>query len=78
MSRAKWKGPYVDPILLINDKGTNTTARSSEILPTFVGKTFKIHNGYDYIELQITDKMIGHKFGEFSPSRKTFLFKKKK
>lgn len=78
MSRAKWKGPYVDPILLKDDKGINITTRSSEILPIFIGKTFRVHNGYKYIELQITDKMVGHKFGEFSPSRKKFLFKKKK
>jgi len=55
-----------------------TDSRSSTIIPSFVGKIFLIHNGKNYYKLKILDEMIGHKLGEFVPTRKTFTFKKQK
>jgi len=83
MTRAKWKGPYVDPTLLNNVNSFDlkseiqTTSRNSEILPNFVDKTFKIHTGNSYTTVLVSDEMIGHKFGEFAFTRKRFIFKKK-
>ena len=83
MTRAKWKGPYVDPTLLNNvnrfdlKSEIQTTSRNSEILPNFVDKTFKIHTGNSYTTVLVSDEMIGHKFGEFAFTRKRFIFKNK-
>ena len=85
MSRTKWKGPYVEKQLLINFKNNcsnlNTIiqmkSRRSTIIPQFVGFTFNVHNGKKFLKLKVTEEMIGHKFGEFSPTRKKFSFKKK-
>ena len=79
MSRAKWKGPFVN-LKLLNITGTEimTKARNITIIPKFVGLKIKIYNGKTYNELLVNDKMIGHKLGEFSPTRKKFSFKKKK
>jgi len=78
MSRSVWKGPFVDPNLLkkvekLKDK-TNTTpiktwSRKSTIIPEFVGHSFLIHNGKKFIPIKISDEMVGHKLGEFSPTR---------
>jgi len=82
MSRSKWKGPFVDTNLLNKTKLINskkdilTKSRNSTIIPSFVGKSFKIHNGKVFHKILITEKMIGHKLGEFSPTRKQFLYKK--
>ena len=78
MSRSSKKGPYVDPKLLKkvanagvdNKTPIKTWARDSEIAPEMVGVTFGIHNGKDFIEVRITEDMIGHRLGEFSPTRK--------
>lgn len=83
MSRSKWKGPYVKINLLNNFKlfkhnEIKVTSRSSTILNKFVGHLFKVHNGKEFIKLKITEKMVGFKFGEFSNTRKKFLFKSKK
>nr|YP_010377447.1 ribosomal protein S19 [Hemiaulus sinensis]QYB23183.1 ribosomal protein S19 [Hemiaulus sinensis] len=86
MSRAKWKGPYVQKSLLSqfsnkksNSKNEITTySRKSVIIPLFVGSTVNIHNGKTFSKIKITENMIGHKLGEFSPTRKRFSFKKKK
>merc|ERR1712238_640443 len=85
MSRTKWKGPYVEKQLLMDFKSTcsnlNTIiqmkSRRSTIIPQFVGFTFNVHNGNKFLKLKVTEEMIGHKFGEFSPTRKKFSFKKK-
>ncbi|CCC05832.1 unnamed protein product [Sordaria macrospora k-hell] len=55
-----------------------TQARSATILPNFVGLKFQVHNGKDYVDLTVTEEMVGHKLGEFSPSRKPFIWGKKK
>lgn len=60
-----------------NEQNAFISFRSSEIVPAFLGLNFKIHNGKNYVELTVTDDMIGHKFGEFSFTRSKFLFKKK-
>lgn len=84
MSRSKWKGPYIKEDLLkkvFSKKTKNyvlTKSRSSVIVPGFVGMDFKVYNGKVFYPLKVTDKMVGYKFGEFSPTRKQFSFKKKK
>ncbi|KAI8941384.1 hypothetical protein NX059_002607 [Plenodomus lindquistii] len=55
-----------------------TQARSATILPTFVGFKFQIHNGKNYMDLTITEDMVGHKLGEFAPTRKQFTYKQTK
>lgn len=77
MSRSLKKGPYVDDRLLkkvnagMGEKGKaiKTWARQSDIAPEFVGKYFSVHNGRIFVEVYVTEDMVGHKFGEFSPSR---------
>ena len=85
MSRSKWKGPYIDHRLLskiLNQKNTNeaifTKSRNSVILPNCVGVNVKIYNGKSFYSFKVTKSMIGYKFGEFSPTRKQFSFKKSK
>ena len=78
MSRSSKKGPYVYPKLLKKiskwkpgDKTViKTWARGSEIAPEMVGFTFGIHNGKEFIEVRITEDMVGHRLGEFSPTKK--------
>jgi len=78
MSRAVWKGPYVDPNLIkkveklkgqSNKAPIKTWARNSTIIPEFVGCSFLIHNGKKFIPIKISEEMVGHKLGEFSPTR---------
>ena len=78
MARSLKKGPYVHPKLLkkiaklkVNDPTPiKTWARSSTITPEMVGFTFAVHNGKDFIKVKIVENMVGHKLGEFSPTRK--------
>ena len=81
MSRSLKKGPYIDPklekkVLNIakNDKKKiiKTWSRKSTIPPSFVGITFAIHNGNKFIPVYITENMVGHKLGEFSPTRQYY------
>ena len=78
MTRSVWKGPFVDVTLLkkaqtVSDSGKKeiikTWSRRSTILPQFVGLTFGVHNGRKFIPISVTEHMVGHKFGEFSPTR---------
>jgi len=81
MGRSIKKGPYIDPRLLekIKKMGSSsmkpikTWSRRSTIIPDFVGLTFLIHNGKKFNPVFITENMVGHKLGEFSPTR---IFKK--
>ena len=82
MSSSLKKGPYVEWKLLdkidrINESGTKkpikTWSRRSTITPDFVGHTFNVHNGKTFIPVFVTENMVGHKLGEFSPTR---IFKK--
>ena len=78
MSRSSKKGPYVDPRLLekisklkAGDRTViKTWSRNSEIAPEMVGFTFGVHNGKNFIEVVIREEMVGHRLGEFSPTRK--------
>lgn len=78
MPRSLKKGPYVDPKLLkriieMNKKNEKkvlkTWSRRSTIIPEFVGHTIAVHNGMKFIPVYITENMVGHKLGEFSPTR---------
>lgn len=78
MPRSLWKGPFVDGYLLkkaeaARASGRNTViktwSRRSTVLPQFVGLTFGVYNGKKFIPVLVTEDMIGHKLGEFSPSR---------
>lgn len=76
MSRSLKKGPYIDPRLIkkvaagkAGDK-IKTWSRDSSIAPEMVGFTFQVHNGIKHIDVFITEAMVGHKLGEFSPTRK--------
>ena len=78
MSRSLKKGPFVDPKLmkkvlaLGNDDRTiiKTWARASTITPDFLGRTIAVHNGKVHVPVFVTENMVGHKLGEFSPTRK--------
>ncbi|KAF0424482.1 putative mitochondrial ribosomal protein S19 [Gigaspora margarita] len=83
LSRSAWKGPFFVKLPEFRQAQTTgqpikTTARSCTILPIFVGLKFLVHNGKDYIPVTITEEMVGHKLGEFSPTRKKFSFRKTK
>jgi len=78
MARSLKKGPYVDAKLLMKVKKMNesgrkapikTWARASMIVPEFVGHTFAVHNGKSFIPVFVTENMVGHRLGEFSPTR---------
>lgn len=78
MSRSSKKGPFVDPKLIkkvkkAKEEGSNkpirTWARASVISPEMVGQRFDVHNGRDFIEVFVTERMVGHKLGEFAPTR---------
>jgi small subunit ribosomal protein S19 len=78
MARSTWKGPFVDGYLLKKAETTRasgrneiikTWSRRSTILPQFVGLTFGVYNGHEFLPVLVTENMIGHKFGEFAPTR---------
>ena len=78
MSRSIKKGPYVQEVLLkrviaMNEAGEKkvlkTWSRSSTIFPDFVGHTFAVHNGRKHVPVYVTEDMVGHKLGEFAPTR---------
>jgi len=78
MGRSSKKGPYVDPKLLKKvqkQKATGkkvpikTWARASQIPPEFVGHTFQVHNGRAFIDVFVSEAMVGHRLGEFAPTR---------
>ncbi|MBM18168.1 MAG: 30S ribosomal protein S19 [Epsilonproteobacteria bacterium] len=78
MARSAKKGPFVDPSVLKKvEKAKSaskrevikTWSRRSMILPDFVGLTFAVHNGKKFVEIFVTENMVGHCFGEFSPTR---------
>ncbi len=81
MTRSVWKGPFVDGYILKKAEASRASGRKevikiwsrrSTILPQFVGLTFGVHNGRKHIPVLISEDMVGHKFGEFSPSRTYF------
>ena len=77
MSRSLWKTLYVDKKNLNVEKKITIYARSNTITKDFIGFTVKIYNGIRFYEILVIDKMIGHKFGEFAPTIKFPIHKKK-
>ena len=78
MGRSIKKGPFVQPVLLkrvreMNEAGEKrvlkTWSRSSTIFPDFVGHTFAVHDGHKHVPVYVTEDMVGHKLGEFAPTR---------
>jgi small subunit ribosomal protein S19 len=78
MTRSAKKGPYVDERLYTkvmkaketgSRDGIKTWCRACTIVPEFIGETFHVHNGKTFLRVQITEDMVGHKLGEFSPTR---------
>jgi small subunit ribosomal protein S19 len=78
MTRSVWKGPFVDGFLLKKAEASRASgrheliriwSRRSTILPQFVGLTFGVYNGQKHIPVLVTEEMVGHKFGEFAPTR---------
>ncbi|NQU21241.1 MAG: 30S ribosomal protein S19 [Candidatus Nealsonbacteria bacterium] len=78
MGRSLKKGPFVDPKLYLkvekqNSMGTKepikTWARACTVVPEFVGHTFMVHNGKNHMKVFVTEEMVGHKLGEFAPTR---------
>ena len=78
MSRSIWKGPFVDGYLLKKADASRASTRNeiikiwsrrSTILPQLVGLTFGVYNGQKHIPVHVSEEMVGHKFGEFSPTR---------
>ncbi len=78
MARSVWKGPFVDGYILKKAEAAQASGRKqviriwsrrSTVLPQFVGLTFGVYNGRKFIPVLISEDMVGHKFGEFSPTR---------
>jgi small subunit ribosomal protein S19 len=77
VTRSVWKGPFVDGYLIKKAEAAKgqrsaaikTWSRRSTILPQFVGLTFQVHNGNKFIPVNVSEEMVGHKLGEFSPTR---------
>ena len=78
MARSVWKGPFVDLHLLKkaqeaqeanSSKPIKTWSRRSTVLPDFVGLTFSVYNGHKFIPVAVNEEMVGHKLGEFAPTR---------
>ena len=81
MPRSTWKGPFVDGYLLKKAAAAKdstkrevikTWSRRSTVLPQFVGLNFQVHNGNKFIPVTISEEMVGHKLGEFAPTRSYF------
>jgi len=78
MARSVWKGPFVDMAIIKKAEKVSASGRKdvikiwsrrSTILPQFVGLTFGVYNGHKFIPVSVNENMVGHKFGEFSPTR---------
>jgi small subunit ribosomal protein S19 len=78
VARSVWKGPFVEGSLIkkaekarqtVRSEVIKTWSRRSTILPQFVGLTFGVYNGKKFIPVNVTEEMVGHKLGEFSPTR---------
>tara|TARA_B100001540_G_scaffold67412_1_gene60713 strand:+ start:131 stop:445 length:315 start_codon:yes stop_codon:yes gene_type:complete len=81
MSRSVWKGPFVEESLMkkvdklkneTNKKPIKTWSRKSTIIPDFIGLSFLIYNGKKFIPITVSEDMVGHKLGEFAPTRQFF------
>lgn len=74
MKRSKWKGPFIKKM----DVNVKLFARNYEITSSHIGLTCNVYSGKNFVSIIITNEMIGHKVGEFIPTRAKFEFKKKK
>ncbi|GAA5858665.1 hypothetical protein JCM8547_001412 [Rhodosporidiobolus lusitaniae] len=77
LSRSAWKGPFFTAFpgiaeALKSNTPIRTSARSCTILPNFIGMRFLVHNGKQYVPVAVTPEMVGHKLGEFAPSRQPY------
>ncbi|KAI1825353.1 ribosomal protein S19/S15 [Xylaria intraflava] len=83
-NRSVWKGPHIVPLPIVRakpgerEKPIRTQARAATILPNFVGLKFQVYNGKIYNDVVITEDMVGHKLGEFSATRKPFIWTRNK
>lgn len=81
MTRSIWKGPFVDHSLILKvqkqDKKIKSWSRRSLIVPDMVGITIDLYNGKKFVPVRINEDMVGHKLGEFAPTRKVAVHKKK-
>lgn len=77
MKRARWKGPFITNKNINKDK-LPLLPRNFEVTSNVIGLTCNVHTGKKLTKITLTDEMIGHKLGEFSPTRERFEFKKKK
>ncbi|KAI1461173.1 hypothetical protein F4805DRAFT_414980 [Annulohypoxylon moriforme] len=81
--RSVWKGPHIVPLPVFrvtpgqDVKPIKTQARAATILPNFVGLKFQVYNGKEYYDVAITEEMVGHKLGEFAPTRKPFIWSRR-
>ncbi|KAH7340641.1 hypothetical protein B0J17DRAFT_705036 [Rhizoctonia solani] len=83
LARSAWKGPYFVAFSNLSRARTDnipvkTMSRSCTILPNFVGVKFLVHNGKQFLPVSVTQDMVGHKLGEFAPTRKRFTFRQTK
>jgi small subunit ribosomal protein S19 len=83
MSRSTWKGVFIHKSLLKNINKLNkarirTWSKGSTIVPNLIGVQLEIYNGKEFTELNVTEEMVGHKLGEFIPTRVKFSYKKNK
>jgi small subunit ribosomal protein S19 len=83
LKRSIWKGPFIDVSLFSQTtsqkkKIFKTTSRNSVVLPFLIGQTIQIHNGKFFIPIFIREDMVGHRLGEFVPTRLRHIYKKKK
>ncbi|CUA75111.1 hypothetical protein RSOLAG22IIIB_01754 [Rhizoctonia solani] len=83
LARSAWKGPYFVAFSNLSRARTDnipvkTMSRSCTILPNFVGVKFLVHNGKQFLPVSVTQDMVGHKLGEFAPTRKKFTFRQTK
>lgn len=79
MVRSIWKGPFIDESLVkkIAQKKIKTWSRQSTVIPEFIGLNVEIYNGKKFVSVLINEDMVGHKLGEFAPTRKFAVHKKK-
>ncbi|WOO78504.1 37S ribosomal protein S19, mitochondrial [Vanrija pseudolonga] len=80
LRRSSWKGPYFTAFPSLQESLRTgspifTKSRACTILPNFVGLRFMVHNGKDYLPVNVSEEMVGHKLGEFSPTRKPFSYR---
>ena len=77
MSRSKWKGPIFNYKLLKKKNSKKNCSRTGIIIPCFIGNIYSVYNGQKEVLIKITNSMLGFKLGDFIPTRKKYVYKKK-